>query len=604
MAGNNKETEERYGMTEPIDRQGPTADEERFTENLKNTLEKFDCFDSEEGLSKRILILRQLNDLVKRFVQRICHEKNPHGNNARVTGKIYTFGSYRLGVHTKGADIDTLCVVPQMVDREDFFTVFVDMLRETEDVTEVRPVAVAFVPLIKLYFDGIEMDILFARLNLETIHEKIDLKDSNLLRNLDEKCVRSLNGCRVTDEILHLVPNIETFRLTLRAIKLWARRKMIYSNAIGFLGGVSWAMLTARICQLYPNQTPAILIEKFFKIYTVWPWPKPILLKTPDDELSYQSDMHHTVWDPRYNPQDRLHLMPIITPAYPQQNSTYNVTRSTLQVMNDEFQKGLDTMTEILDQSTENIVWDKLFSEPDFFGTYKHFLALTATAHDERGHQEYCGMIESKIRILVQHLEKNPYVVIAHAYPEGYHLEAELVRRQADLVNDIDGYNEPGEEYVYKRRWFIGLKFARNQVPAGQSINLTDDIQRFQDMINMTDRGNKQDRRDKRQISTEYCKKKELAEYLPRRMKNLVKKKSKSSVNRLSSRNMNSLDGDSQSKSVDNITNPEKHKSTDINGEDSQKESKRRKMTVDNGFWRVLHDFLVKHGMISYQIIV
>lgn len=35
----------------------------------------------------------------------------------------------------------------------------------------------------------------------------------------------SFSGCRVTDEILHLVPNKETFRLTLRAVKLWAKRK-------------------------------------------------------------------------------------------------------------------------------------------------------------------------------------------------------------------------------------------------------------------------------------------------------------------------------------------------------------------------------------------
>lgn len=49
-----------------------------------------------------------------------------------------------------------------------------------------------------------------------------------LLKNLDQKCVRSLNGCRVTDEILRLVPNIENFRLALRAIKLWAKRKLIY----------------------------------------------------------------------------------------------------------------------------------------------------------------------------------------------------------------------------------------------------------------------------------------------------------------------------------------------------------------------------------------
>ena len=104
------------------------------------------------------------------------------------------------------------------------------------------------------------MDLLFARLALAEVPDKLSLLDENLLRNLDTKCVRSLNGkskyqvysvlrmsctldsglitlifiimifdcfsgCRVTDEILHLVPNIENFRLTLRAIKLWAKSK-------------------------------------------------------------------------------------------------------------------------------------------------------------------------------------------------------------------------------------------------------------------------------------------------------------------------------------------------------------------------------------------
>ena len=60
-------------------------------------------------------------------------------------------------------------------------------------------------------------------LPLPRVDDALTLEDSNLLRNLDDKDVRSLGGSRVTDAILGLVPNVPTFHMALRCIKLWAQ---------------------------------------------------------------------------------------------------------------------------------------------------------------------------------------------------------------------------------------------------------------------------------------------------------------------------------------------------------------------------------------------
>jgi poly(A) polymerase len=274
--------------------------------------------------------------------------------------------------YLSGADIDTLCVVPKYVQREDFFSTFYESLKNTKEVTELTAVPDAYVPVIKMCFDGIPIDLVFARLGLSSVPDSLELRDDKLLMNLDERDVRSLNGSRVTDEILRLVPSIPTFRTALRCIKLWAKQRAIYSNVMGFLGGVAWAMLIARVCQLYPNYTAASVVAKFFRIMGKWKWPQPVLLKKIED-----GPLQVRVWNPMVYQADKAHRMPIITPAYPSMCATHNVSASTLIIMTNELNRAADITEAIL---AGNKTWSDLFESHDFFERYKYYLQIVASS--------------------------------------------------------------------------------------------------------------------------------------------------------------------------------------------------------------------------------
>lgn len=128
--------------------------------------------------------------------------------------------------------------MPKHVSREDFFEHFpliLEKMTPSGAIEEMTPVPDAFVPIIKLEFSGISIDLIFARLANSSVPLTLDLKDNNLLRGLDERDLRSLNGTRVTDEILELVPQQKTFRTALRAVKLWAQRKYPFCTTMPWL---------------------------------------------------------------------------------------------------------------------------------------------------------------------------------------------------------------------------------------------------------------------------------------------------------------------------------------------------------------------------------
>ncbi|OLL26528.1 Poly(A) polymerase [Neolecta irregularis DAH-3] len=407
-------------------------------------------------------------------------------------GKIFTYGSYRLGVYGPGSDIDTLVVVPKHISREDFFTTFEPLLRDRPEVTELAGVPDAYVPIIKFKWDGISIDLIFARLCLSQVPITQDLHDPSVLKNIDEKCVKSLNGTRVTDEILRLVPTPEVFKKALRAIKLWAQRRGTYSNVMGFPGGVAWAMLVARICQLYPRANSAVIISKFYRILVQWNWPQPILLKPIED-----GPLNVRVWNPKLYAADKSHKMPIITPAYPSMCATHNITSSTMTIIIEELRNAGELADRILVGKAK---WSDLFAKSDFFMKHKYYLSVQAASKDAEQQLKWAGCVESKLRQLILKLETLSTIDCAHPHIKHYdklhfcatedeatliaHGKQVAVKSKIDLdlkkeailkhehAQDTD--SDEGKIRVYTTTFYIGLNVNKQNIKPGEKKRVLD----------------------------------------------------------------------------------------------------------------------------------
>lgn len=146
--------------------------------------------------------------------------------------------------------------------------------------------------------------------------------------------------------------------------------------------------------------------------------------------------------------------MPIITPAYPQQNSSFNVTKSARCILEEAFQAGLAITQEIeLGKSS----WEILFESSSYFAKYKHYIVLLASSNTAAEQVEWCGLVESQIRHLISLLERNEHIDVAHINPETF------IPKNIEVDNHIS-------------MWLIGLKLHTTK---NLNLDLTHEIKYF-----------------------------------------------------------------------------------------------------------------------------
>ncbi|KAA8540345.1 hypothetical protein F0562_024736 [Nyssa sinensis] len=195
----------------PISFVEPTEADIEINLELETCLINAGVYESKEEADKREEVLGRIKQIVKDRVKKLTHSRGYTDQMVEdANAVIFPFGFYRLGVLGPEVGIDTLCVGPSYVSREeDFFNILHDSLAVLEEVTELQQVPDAHIPVMKFKFDGISIDLVYASISLLVVPEH--------------------------------------FRTTLRCLTFWAKRRGVYSNVIGFLGDVSWALLVAQV---------------------------------------------------------------------------------------------------------------------------------------------------------------------------------------------------------------------------------------------------------------------------------------------------------------------------------------------------------------------
>ncbi|XP_059289397.1 nuclear poly(A) polymerase 3-like [Lycium ferocissimum] len=344
----------------------------------------------EEEMKRRNAI-DKLKKIVVEWVKTVTYQRGlPKKYLKFASGTILTYGSYGLGVYNSESDIDALCVGPYFATiAEDFFIVLHDMLASRPEVSEIHCVKDAKVPLMRFKFDGISIDLPYARIKVISIPENVDVFNPFFLKNIDDTSWKSLSGVRANRSILHLVPNIEVFQAVLRCIKLWAKRRGVYGNLLGFFGGIHLAVLSAFICQRHPSASLSALILLFFKTFALWPWPTPVILQ---DRIARP-----------FIPTDKVSWMPIQLPCSPYEFCHSNITRSTFYKIRTEFLRGHMLTKDMLSPDFD---WNIIFEPFPYARRYGLFVKIFLSACDKDELGDWVGWVKSRFRSLLVKLEE------------------------------------------------------------------------------------------------------------------------------------------------------------------------------------------------------
>ncbi len=527
----------------------------------------FKLIESPEDREKKENALLKLNDILRMWMKLINEQLgivvvDQDPNTSKNYARLLCYGSYKLGVSTPSGDIDTLVLSPNYVDRDlHFFGTLLSMLEEfakdNDNIKELTSINYehSITPLIKMNFYDVSVDMVFAKLeDVSSLDGQIssnglsmrkNLNNDDLMREMDEKMKRSYNGFRNAEMILNSIitesdkrdnelvkRKIENYRMLLRCIKLLSKNNGINENKVGYLGGIAYALLTAKIFQMYPNHSFVYLLERFLFMYA-YEWDYDTWVVRIVDEILQPNALQNAANGTNgvsggnfpgsqtqkkgFNPQTQnfsypnqsfypgfyqggmpgmnpmammgqiqpdkpRHLkrfMTVLTPAWPQMNSTHNVSFSTREVIVKTFKKKHEAIKDILSMEengeTSRIkqAWIDFFTPFDFFASFEEYMQIIIVGKEEVAYLKWKGFIEAKIRFLCEKVEQamGSYNFEMQIWP--FNFSFDQIKIKGEHYSSL-------HNFAFKEQIYIGLQCLSTY---SEPIDLKTYICRFLDQI-------------------------------------------------------------------------------------------------------------------------
>ncbi|KAF1928917.1 uncharacterized protein M421DRAFT_420148 [Didymella exigua CBS 183.55] len=295
---------------------------------------------------------------------------------------MVTVGSFAMKTDTPSSDIDCLCI--GSISSKTFFKLARQRLQkaESQGVRILRKVEAGTGTMLELSVNGVPMDLQYcpAARVVESWPDFENLPASDPFFNLSILSLRKLKPYRDLIYIKRTIPDLTTFRLAYRVIKLWAMQCGVYSSKFGFLGGVHITLMLSWVYKRITYDDPVNevhtisaddLVVTFFHHYASLDW---------ESDMVYDAFFHKQ--KPRYH---RTAREPMVVLGFhsPNSNVAHTSTLPGLLVLVKEFKAAsarlLDasmTWGAFLGPSGSHSLTGLGLGESQFLRTYKSYVSI------------------------------------------------------------------------------------------------------------------------------------------------------------------------------------------------------------------------------------